>query len=248
MDTIVRRKETVSLGKLIFAFWVGVGFAALGLYVAWQERNQDLVDLTDRVATLETGTGTSLTTDDLADRIAALESESRDALSAGQLNTPETLVRRIEQLESEVAAFRQDIATSEVREPDQEPNETAVKRPASLDSTGAVGDYDIEILKWEWFRDEYNYANVRGLIRNSSAVEFEHVKVLVEWYDDAGQFITSKWTFADIEPIPPEETTPFEFNIEYEPAMHSARIRFQKRGDSIIPSPESIIRASEPRG
>lgn len=217
------------LGKLILAFClgVGVGSAALGLYVLWQERNQDFVDLADRVAALE-ARPSSVSASTQPDRVAGL-------------------AKRIGALESEVAALGKDVAVATHQGRHNEKTAASVGRPAALASTEGAGPHEIEILNWEWFKLPGGDVDVRGLVQNVSGTEMEYVAALVEWYDSERQFITSTTISMAISPLPPGETSPFATVADYDAEMDTARIRFTNGYGTLVPSPESITPASAPR-
>lgn len=248
MVTIIRRNETVSLGKLVLAFWVGVGFAALGLYVVWQERNQDLVGLTDRMAALEGEAGAQSAITDLADRVAALEARMSDASQASAPSMLDDLTKRIANMETDIAALRHDRATATPETQDQENHKQAIEIPVTSASTAAIGPFEIDILRFEWFVRSRGIVKAQGQIRNVSGATMERVKVLVEWYDKDRRFVMSDTRSLTISPLMEGDSSPFSLLVLHDPRMKYARLRFQTSRGAIIPSAESIIRTSEPRG
>ncbi|MGE0362770.1 MAG: FxLYD domain-containing protein [Vicinamibacterales bacterium] len=83
------------------------------------------------------------------------------------------------------------------------------------------------------------FHHVEGEVKNTSAASLRNVAVVVSWYTDAGQFITSDQTLIDYNPILPGQTSPFKSLVSTNPAMKRFTVGFKDLlGGSIAHTPE----------
>lgn len=216
-------------GKIVIAFLAGIALAVVGLHIAWQANNRGTIDLSDWIARYERAfepggaRQTTASRDELAERVTQLE-------------------KRIASLENVLQAPQK--SASNERPPKDVATAPVVTEvpPTTVSDAAMNGDYDIDILNWEWTLSRYSakFVNATGLVRNVSEEQLENSYASVQWYDAEGNFLTSQDASLDISPLAPGETASFKISIPLDSRMYSARLRFRTRGGKIISSADSI--------
>ncbi|MEX2541789.1 MAG: FxLYD domain-containing protein [Trueperaceae bacterium] len=79
------------------------------------------------------------------------------------------------------------------------------------------------IENWSWGRSYDNYI-VEGQVTNNTDAVIRHAKALIEFYDSAGTFLSSDWTYLDFTTLAPRQSTPFKAYADYNPLYKSARL------------------------
>lgn len=95
----------------------------------------------------------------------------------------------------------------------------------------------LEVLSWRCSFNSVGFVVVEGRVKNISDTILERVRPLAELDDSDGEFITSDWTFLEIESLKPEETSPFRLlivNTGPEPA--TATLRFLDKDRATMPA------------
>lgn len=89
---------------------------------------------------------------------------------------------------------------------------------------------DIEILGWKWGKSSDRFVTARGLIRNVSGHRLEYVKAVVTWKTKDGTYIIHDSNYVEYTSLLPDQKSPFEIMVNYNPLMHSASLAFSVRG------------------
>ncbi|UCD89887.1 MAG: zinc ribbon domain-containing protein [Desulfobacterales bacterium] len=92
---------------------------------------------------------------------------------------------------------------------------------------------DLALLRRRWYLRS-GLATVEGEVKNISKGALERVQVIITWYDNDGNMLTSDSAFIEKDPIFPEHTSFFQVIKLYEPSMKTAKIEFKDMdGNSI---------------
>lgn len=86
--------------------------------------------------------------------------------------------------------------------------------------------YILELKSWHWGED-YGYAIAHGEIKNLTNKKIENIQVVVSWYTENDQLITSDSALIEYNVLMPKQVSPFRVTEKYNPMMKYARINFK---------------------
>ena len=90
----------------------------------------------------------------------------------------------------------------------------------------SVNTPPLELVSWHWY-ERGNYAIAEGEVLNKSSKALGSIQVVVSYYTDADEFITTGNAIIDFNPILPGQSSPFKAYARYNPKMTTALIRFK---------------------
>jgi len=97
-------------------------------------------------------------------------------------------------------------------------------------SVSQVYAEDLELLSWNWkqpYKAHNNYVVATGEIKNISDHPIKWIRVITSFYDKDGTFMTSDRGFVEYNPIMPNQVSPFNVLVQWNPLMFTAKIEFQ---------------------
>lgn len=74
-----------------------------------------------------------------------------------------------------------------------------------------------------------------GLVKNTGGEKLSYVEAVVFTYDINGEFISSKSTYLDFNPILPNQASPFKSYIDFNPAIKRFSVQFKDRHGALLP-------------
>ena len=78
--------------------------------------------------------------------------------------------------------------------------------------------------------EDNGYHHVAGLVANVSDVSLQDVTVVVAWYTDWEDFITTREAPIEIDPLPPGQTAPFDLLGPPTPLVSKFSVQFRETG------------------
>lgn len=97
--------------------------------------------------------------------------------------------------------------------------------------------YTIIIESWHWGRTAGgSYVKAEGRVTNNTTKTLRNIQAMVEYETSSGQFITSDFSTIDLRDLLPGQSSPFSVMTSYNPAMHSASLRFREFYGPLIPA------------
>ena len=78
--------------------------------------------------------------------------------------------------------------------------------------------------------EDAGYHHVAGLVANISDVPLQDVTVMVSWYTDWEDFITSRESRIDTDPLPPGQSSPFDILGPPTPLVSKFSVQFREAG------------------
>jgi hypothetical protein len=107
------------------------------------------------------------------------------------------------------------------------------RRQQECNESGSI----IHINNWSWGRESDEIIVANGLITNASANKLDYIKVLVLFYDQYSNFISSASSFTKITTIMPYQSSPFKvYWPGANPLARSATLKILDRNDNEIKS------------
>ncbi|MCF8097998.1 MAG: FxLYD domain-containing protein [Desulfarculaceae bacterium] len=105
--------------------------------------------------------------------------------------------------------------------------EAAAMKAAEQERAIARQGYELLIKSWRWSQTSSYYVEVTGEVKNISYKRMKNVVAVASFYDKQNNFITSKWTFLEFNPVMPGQTSPFKIMARFNPLMNKCSLRFK---------------------
>lgn len=135
---------------------------------------------------------------------------------------------------------------------ESKPQEETVKSPSPVSSptddlkpgeSRVIYDYTqqgpppefvpLELKGYDWYKDS-EYTIAEGEVKNRSDERIENLMAVVSVYDKNGNFITSKDSLIEYNPLLAGQTSPFKVYVRWNPEMHRAKVEFKTFNGTVI--------------
>jgi len=114
-------------------------------------------------------------------------------------------------------------------------------------SVCAMGEADIDVLSWMWYRGEHDTYHVVGEVENLGTSSAQFVKVLATLYNETGGIVDTDFTYTYVDVIAPGERSPFKLTFwDLSATPERCRIQWQSRETGQLP--ERLVTVSNIRG
>jgi hypothetical protein len=92
---------------------------------------------------------------------------------------------------------------------------TVVAAPAYAQTGEVTNSKYLEIIEHRYHVGEFS-DTITGTVKNISTEEVSSIIIYLLLYDKANQLITIETRYADITPLPSQDTSPFSINVYYQ--------------------------------
>lgn len=103
-------------------------------------------------------------------------------------------------------------------------------REIELDST-----YVLETISFKW-GSTGSYAKARGQVKNRTNVPIENIEAVVTLYDKDDNYISHGSAMIEYDPLMPNQISPFNVYVKYNPVMEKAHLEFKLLMGPMIPT------------
>ena len=112
------------------------------------------------------------------------------------------------------------------------PKKTSEKHFVPQKQTGPP--MDMHLLSWSWKLGRTGrYAEVAGLVKNTSIRTLYRVKAMVTWTDTNGDVSAYDYGYLELTSLAPGQTSPFYLMESYNQNMYNATLQFSSMGKNI---------------
>ena len=92
---------------------------------------------------------------------------------------------------------------------------TVVAAPAYAQTGEVTNSKYLEIMEHRYRVGEFS-DTITGTVKNISTEEVSSITIYLLLYDKANQLITIETGYADVTPLPSQDTSPFSINVYYQ--------------------------------